>query len=170
VLLLGGGSTIGLLAFCWARNLPSTSDEAKAVCSRCQLCAETKPRFHRREPASFVKATDAWERLSIDFRGPVKCPKPYLLVVTDEYSRFPFAFLCEKMTSSSEVVADRLNLFTVFGFPSYIHSDRLLSAVNSHLSCLCGALLRAIPHLITRPVTRWAQGGESPWKNVLDVI
>jgi len=60
--------------------------------------------------------------------------------------------------------------FLVFPVTFIVTEVRLLSAVNSHLSCLCGALLRAIPHLITRPVTRWAQGGESPWKNVLDVI
>jgi len=38
------------------------------------------------------------------------------------------------MTSSSEVVADRLNLFTVFGFPSYIHSDRGTAFISGKLT------------------------------------
>jgi len=32
-----------------------TRDETKAVCMRCQVCAEIKSRFHRREPAGLVK-------------------------------------------------------------------------------------------------------------------
>ena len=79
-----------------------------------------------------IKATNAWERLSIDFKGPVKGPKPYLFVVIDEYSRFPFAFPCKKMTA--EVVADCLSsLFNVFGFPTYIHSDRGTAFVSREL-------------------------------------
>jgi len=70
--------------------------------------------------------------LAIDFKGPVKGPKPYLLVVIDEYSRFPFAFLCKKMTA--EVVADCLStLYSVFGFPTYIHSDRGTAFVTREL-------------------------------------
>jgi len=106
--------------FIRASNLHFTSDETKAVCSKCQVCAEIKPCFYRREPASLIKATNAWDRLSIDFKGPVKGPKPYLLVVIDEHSRFPFAFPSKKMTA--EVVADCFStLFSVFGFPTYIH-------------------------------------------------
>jgi len=120
---LGHPGYVRLYHFIRARNLPFTSNKTKAVCSKCQVCAEIKPRFYRREPASLIKATNAWDRLSTDFKGPVKGPKPYLLVVIDEYSRFPFAFPCKKMTA--EVVADCLStLFSVFGFPTYIHSDR----------------------------------------------
>ena len=114
------------------RNLPFTSEEVKSVCRQCMACAEIKPRFHRPEPQTLVKATRAWDRLSIDFKGPLKGSKPYLFVVVDEYSRFPFAFPCKTMTS--EIVVDCLSkLFSLFGFPAYIHSDRGLAFVSREL-------------------------------------
>ena len=47
----------------------------------------------------------------------------FLFVVVDEYSRFPFAFAC-KDNSASSVVKYLSTLFSLFGFPSYVHSDR----------------------------------------------
>jgi len=53
-----------------------------------------------------------------------------MLTVVDEYSRFPFAFPCR--SSDAETVISCLNqLFTLFGMPAYIHSDRV-SAFVSH--------------------------------------
>ena len=46
-----------------------------------------------------------------------------LLTVVDEYSRFPFAFPCKDMTSST-VVACLQQLFSMYGLPGYVHSDR----------------------------------------------
>ena len=60
----------------------------------------------------------------MDFKGPVqsKSSNRYLLIVVDEFSRFPFAFPCKSMTSST--VMQRLNkLFTLCGTPSFIHTD-----------------------------------------------
>ena len=65
-----------------------------------------------------VKAVRPWDRVSSDFKGPVRGPRPYLLFV-DEYSRFPFVFPCKNMTSST--VADCLSsLFCFLSFPSCI--------------------------------------------------
>ena len=49
-----------------------------------------------------------------------------MLTVTDEYSRFPFAFLCRNMESGT-VIRCLTELFTTFGLPSYIHSDNAKS-------------------------------------------
>ena len=68
----------------------------------------------------------------MDFKGPVKGPRPYLLVVIDEYSRYPFVFPCKSMTS--EVVTECLSsLFRLFGFPNFIHSDRGMSFMSRDL-------------------------------------
>ena len=59
----------------------------------------------------------------MDFKGPVRGPRPYVLIVVDEYSCFPFVFPCKNMTSST--VTDCLSLlFCFLGFPGCIHSDR----------------------------------------------
>ena len=83
------------------------------------------PRFYRPTQEHLVKATSAWERVSVDFKGPVLTSTKgnrFLLVVVDEYSRFPFAFACKD--TSASVVKCLSTLFSLFGFPSYVHSDR----------------------------------------------
>ena len=58
-------------------------------------CAEIKPRFYKLEPQTLIKATQPWERVSTDFKGPITSREfPYMLTVVDEYRRFPFAFPC----------------------------------------------------------------------------
>jgi len=76
-----------------------------------------------------MKATRPWERLSMDFKGPVRGPKSHLLVIIDEHSRYPFVFPC-KNTSVIECLS---NLFCLFGFPAYMHSDRGSSLVSREL-------------------------------------
>ena len=64
----------------------------KGTCRECKMCAELKPQFCKQAGETFVKATRPWERIAVDFKGPVKGKIPYVLVVIDEFSRFPFAF------------------------------------------------------------------------------
>ena len=65
------------------------------------------------------------ERLSIDFKRPLLTTSrnAYILKVVDEYSRFPFAFPCPNMHSST-VIKCLDQIFTLCGMPSYINSDR----------------------------------------------
>ena len=67
-------------------NLPPP--ESLRVCQHCRTCAEIKPRFCKPAPESLVKATRPWERLSMDFKGPLRGLKPYLLIIIYEYSRY----------------------------------------------------------------------------------
>lgn len=97
------------------------------------MCAEIKPRFLRTK-GTLIKATAPLERISIDFKGPLPCNtnNRYILTIIDEYSRFPFAFPC--LDLSSETVKKKLiELFSVFGIPNYVHSDRGTAFVSSDL-------------------------------------
>jgi len=114
------------------RNLPFSGEEAKEVCQRCRTCAEIKPRFCKLAPESLVKATRPWERLSMDFKGPVRRPKPYLLIIIDEYNSYQFVFP-SKNTSTTSVIECLSNLFCLFGFPAYTHSDRGSSFMSREL-------------------------------------
>ena len=84
-----------------------------------------KPRYLKPHSVPLIKATQPFERLSINFEGPLPSAyrNYYLLTVTDEYSRFPFAFPCRNMETRT-VIRCLNKLFTTFGLPSYIHSDR----------------------------------------------
>ena len=65
------------------------------------------------------------ERLSIDFKGPLpsNSRNKYFLTVVDEFSRFPFVYPCSDMTAVTAINC-LTNLFSIFGMPAYIHSDR----------------------------------------------
>ena len=108
------------------QNLPFSIEDIKQMSASCPVCAELKPRFYGADPGKLIKATSPFERLNnIDFKGPflTETNNRYILTVVDEYSRFPFAFPCSDMTSST-VVKCLSELFAMFGKPSYIHSDR----------------------------------------------
>ena len=120
---LGHPGYARLYNFIWARNLPYTSEETKQVWQNCTVCAKVKPRFYQTKRETVVKATRPWEKLAMDFKGPVKGPRSYLLVIIDEYSRYPFVYPCKNL-SSSTVIECLSSLFCTFGFPEFIHSDR----------------------------------------------
>lgn len=107
-----------------SKNLPYSIEDIRTMISRCRVCAEVKPRFHQHQ-STLIKATSVFERLSMDFKGPLPSVthNKYLLVIIDEYSRFPFAFPCPDMNSKTVIECLR-KLFDLFGTPAYIHSDR----------------------------------------------
>ena len=111
--------------FIRARNLPYSVEDVKRVTQGCNVCAQVKPRFFRPPEENLVKATRPFERLSIDFKGPLPTvsKNKYLLTIVDEYSRFPFAYPCSEQIADAVIMCLN-NLFSIFGMPSYIHSDR----------------------------------------------
>lgn len=110
--------------FVRTKNLPYSTEEIKSVTAQCKTCAQWKPRFYKPPPGRLIKATQPFERLSIDFKGPLpSSSNQYMLTVVDEFSRFPFAFACKDM-STHTVLKHLDQLFAIFGTPSYVHSDR----------------------------------------------
>ena len=125
---------VRLLHFVRARNLPFSVEDVKKTISQCTVCAQLKPKFCKLSTGNLIKATSPFERLNIDFKGPLPSSSrnKYLLTIIDEYSRFPFAYPCADMTAAT--IIDRLcQLFSIFGMPSYIHSDRGSSFMSDEL-------------------------------------
>jgi len=108
------------------RSLPFSVEDCRRVCDSCPHCKIVKPQFFRKEPGTLIRATQPWERVSIDIKTPsVTSSKGFkhVLVAIDEYSRFPFAFPIRNATSKT--VIECLNeLFGTYGTPGFIHSDR----------------------------------------------
>jgi transposase InsO family protein len=48
----------------------------------------------------------------------------FMLTIIDEYSRFPFAFPCKDVSTFESIIHCLSQLFSIFGMPAYIHSDR----------------------------------------------
>ena len=120
--------------FVRARNLPFSVEDIKRMTNFCQICCKCKPRYHQPDRSFLIKSTQPFERLNIDFKGPLPSNNKnvYFLNVIDEYSRFPFVFPCPDMTAST-VIECFTQLFTVFGMPAFIHSDRGPSLVSREL-------------------------------------
>nr|XP_014294278.1 uncharacterized protein LOC106692696 [Halyomorpha halys] len=118
-----------------SKNLPFSLDDVKRMTTAYPVCAELKPRFYKPVNNHLIKATRPFERLNVDFKWPVPSStrNHYLLTIVDEYSRFPFAYPCRDMTSAT-VKKHLYNLFTIFGTPAYIHSDRGTSFLSKDLA------------------------------------
>ena len=82
-----------MTAFVRNRNLPFSVEEIRKITSSCSICNECKLRFHKPQPVYIIKATQPFERLNIDFKGPLPSvtSNKYMLTVIDESPRFPFA-------------------------------------------------------------------------------
>jgi len=91
----------------------------------CQICAQQKPRFPSPPKTTLISSSRPWQRLSIDFMGPKhsSTTNKYIFTVIDEYTRFPFAFAVAGPTTRTATDC-LLSLFTLFGPPESIHSDR----------------------------------------------
>ena len=120
--------------FVRVRNLPYSMEDVKQVVSQCRVCAHIKPNFFRPTNPPLIQAKKPFDWLSIDFKGPLPSTtvNKYLLTVVDEYSRFPFAFPCKDMVSST-VIKHLSDSFSVFGLCGYVHSDRGPSLVSKEL-------------------------------------
>ncbi|XP_059819975.1 uncharacterized protein LOC132391153 [Hypanus sabinus] len=115
-------------------NLPYSLEDIRTMIRDCQIRAECKPHFYCPETVQLVKATHPFERLSADLKGPLPSTdrNVYFLNIIDEYSQFPFAVPCPNTTTTSVIKALR-QLFTLFGYPCCIHSDRGSSIMSDEL-------------------------------------
>ena len=92
----------------------------------CHTCAEVKPQFFKPAFQTLIKAVRPWDRISVDFKGPVSVPHPYLLIVLDKHSRFPFVFPCQNMKSFT-VMLCLSSLFCLVFLVACIAIEALLS-------------------------------------------
>ena len=93
-----------------------------------------KPRFVKPINPPLIKATQPFERISIDFKGPLPSvsDNKYMLTIIDEFSRFPFVYPCKDMLTDT-VIRCLNDLFSVFGMPGYVHSDKGSSFMSQEL-------------------------------------
>ena len=122
---LGHPGVTRTLHFVRSRNLPYSAEDVKRVISHCKVCLEVKPKFYKPNNQPLIEATRPLQRLNIDFKGPIPSSSrhKYFLTVVDEFSRYPWAFPCSDMTAST-VIQCLTQIFSLFGMPDYIHSDR----------------------------------------------
>ena len=98
--------------------MDSDVEDLIKTCLPCQAVAP----LHKPLPVIMSKLPEnSWTDISIDFYGPLPSGEK-LLVIIDNFSRFPFVEIMKSTTAES--VRNRLEiLFTTFGYPSSIRSD-----------------------------------------------
>ena len=119
--------------FLRTKNIPCSVDELRKLNSSCSTCLKLKPQYHKSK-GTLIKATQPFERINIDFKGPLPSVtnNRYMLTIVDEYSRFPFAFPTKDM-STPTVIKCLIQLFSFLGMPGYVHSDRGQSLISHEL-------------------------------------
>ena len=122
------------LHFVQSRNLPFSTEFVEKTCTSCRICAKLKPQFYRPAEGTRIKATGPMQRIIIDFKGPLPTAtrNRYLLVIVDEFSRFPFLYAYTNMQTSTVINCLEL-LFSMRGMLDYIHSDRGRTFISQEL-------------------------------------
>ena len=73
--ILGHPGITRLRHFIRSKNLSNSLSDVKKTCQNCNTCAEMKPRFCRKPTETLISATQPWQRISLDFKAPVKRKK-----------------------------------------------------------------------------------------------
>ena len=106
-----------IMYFVRSRNPPFSVKDVKRESASCTVCAEGKSRFYQPDTLLPIKVTIPFERLSVDFKGPLPSSrKRFLFTVKDEYFWFSFAFACLYM-SPPTVIKRLTQLIVIFRMP-----------------------------------------------------
>lgn len=103
-------------------------EDVELYIRQCVVCQETKsPRPQQKAPMRNIRTGFPMERLGIDIVGPLpqsEMGNKYITVVTDYFTKFPFAFATNNITA--ETVAEKVmdEISCCFGVPNNMHSDQ----------------------------------------------
>ncbi|XP_014677616.1 PREDICTED: uncharacterized protein K02A2.6-like [Priapulus caudatus] len=93
----------------------------------CDLCSRRKPGHRRNAPLCQRISTAPWERMAIDFMGPLPETSSgikYILVACDYFTKWTEAFALPDMTAQTTADCLVSELFLCFGVPRQLHSDQ----------------------------------------------
>ena len=78
-------------------------NDVKKITKSCKDCCKLRPLFHKPPASCLMKATQPFDYLNIDFKGPVPSTtnNVYMLTVVDEFSKFPFTFPCKDTSTET---------------------------------------------------------------------
>ncbi|XP_059351622.1 uncharacterized protein K02A2.6-like [Daphnia carinata] len=87
---------------------------------RCTRCQESAKNSVKNELSSWPKTTSPWQRIHIDFAGPLK--GKMFLVVVDAFSKWPEIIEMTSATTEATILQLR-KIFAQFGYPNPLISD-----------------------------------------------
>ena len=103
----------------WSPFIDSLVEEK---CKNCILCLSVSSHNPPKPVKVSTFPNHVWDEVSIDFLGPINDIN-YVLVVIDDYSRFPITEILTSLTAKS--VNPKLErIFSYLGFPLYVSQIR----------------------------------------------
>ncbi|XP_049790485.1 uncharacterized protein K02A2.6-like [Schistocerca nitens] len=124
---------------------PGIDREIEHLVAACSQCASQQA-SPRAAFSSWPPATQAWERVHIDFAGPFL--NGFWLIVIDAYSRFPYVVRCSSTTSEVAIQA-LAKIFSVEGLPITLVSDNGLQFILQTFQDFCRRF--GIRHVCSSP-------------------
>lgn len=119
--------------------------EIERMASACEIC-----RLHSASPtqeySNWPSAIRPWQRVHIDFAGPIF--GSMWLICVDAFSQFPF--VCQmSSTTSSATISLLSTIFSIEGLPETLVSDNGPQLTSEHFKQFCST--NGIQHLTTAP-------------------
>jgi hypothetical protein len=102
----------------WFPGIDSAVEQVIGSCIPCKANT-TKVKSEPLKMSALPRAP--WLHLSLDFCGPLPSGE-YLMVLTDEYSRYPVVEVL-RSTTADTVISRMKNIFAIFGYPVRIKTD-----------------------------------------------
>ena len=104
-------------SYVWWPNIDQHLVDLATECPECLNCRKMPGKV---KDARWPTPTEPWERVHLDFAGPVA--SKYLLVLVDASTKWPEIFVMNSMTSSATITALRAT-FARFGNPVELVTD-----------------------------------------------
>ena len=100
---------------------PRINDDIEKMTKKCGACQDSQNLPNKSKPHPWKPATRPWERIHVDFCGPVH--GVMWLVVVDVYTKWIEVINMKSSTTSSSTIRELRKLFAIHGLPVILCSD-----------------------------------------------
>ncbi|XP_062703621.1 uncharacterized protein K02A2.6-like [Aedes albopictus] len=125
---------------------PSMDTDITDFVRACQQCASVARSPPHSPPMPWPKATAPWQRVHVDYAGPIE--GEYYLLAVDSFSKWPEIVQTTRITSAVTVSILR-GLFARLGMPATLVSDNGTQFTSAEFAEFCTS--NGIEHLTTAP-------------------
>lgn len=126
----------------WWHNIDKDIERLSSMCEVCKIHNQAPARSY----VSWPKSTKPWDRIHIDFAGPIF--NTMWLICVDAYSQFPY-ISSMKNTTTEDTISALTAIFSIEGLPNTIVSDNGTQLTSEKFNQFCSKL--GIQHIKTTP-------------------
>lgn len=116
------------------------ANDARAYCDSCDACHRVKPPLPQPAPLVNTPIGQPWEMIGVDvLKVPILCcGNYYILVMQDYFTKWPVAVPMKDETAET-IIKILIDTFSIYGIPTYLHSDQGPSFESTLLKRTCQA-------------------------------